>query len=178
MKKLKTKHGFIFSPATKIAKLFKKKPKIYNLNDEELEKGIIASNHSAASGPLTLSLYFPVFFVPWGTHEMTENYKNRWNYLYHIFYTQKLGYGKFKSFILATLFGVISKMLYNGMQLIPTYSDINLKHTINLSIAHLEKGNSILIFPSFQSLISLSVSKIVTSSLNFSCILSRSDLKL
>ncbi|MFA5693029.1 MAG: hypothetical protein WC907_05370 [Acholeplasmataceae bacterium] len=148
MKKIKTKHGIIFNPLTKIFKLFKKKPKIYNLNEEEThDQGIIISNHSAASGPLTLSIYYPTFFVPWGTYEMTEKYTVRWKYLYHVFYTQKLGYNKFKSFILATLFGVISKMLYNGMQLIPTYPNLNFKHTIKLSINHLKKGNSILVFP-------------------------------
>lgn len=148
MYKTKNKHGFFFSIVKKIAMIFKKKPKIYNLNDEDdFEKGIIISNHSAASGPLTLSLYFPTFFVPWGTHEMTENYKNRWNYLYHIFYQKKLGYNKFKSFVIATLFAIISKMLYKGMQLIPTYTDMRYKNTINISINHLEAGNSVLIFP-------------------------------
>lgn len=148
MKKVKTKHGFIFKPLMKVLKAFKKKPKIYNLNKEEThEQGIIISNHSAASGPLTLALYYPAFFVPWGTHEMTERYSVRWKYLYRVFYTQKLGYKKFKAFILATLFGIISRMLYNAMQLIPTYTNLKLKRTINLSIKHLKKGNSILIFP-------------------------------
>lgn len=147
MKKIKNDHGFIFKFLMKIIKLFKKQPKIYNMNDEKLEQGIIISNHSAASGPLTLSLYFPVFFIPWGTYEMTGKYKERWNYLYHIFYQQKLGYSKFKSFIIATLFAVISKILYNSMQLVPTYPNVNFRKTIELSKAHLNKGNNILIFP-------------------------------
>jgi 1-acyl-sn-glycerol-3-phosphate acyltransferase len=148
MRKIKTKHGFIFSIVKTIVRIFKKKPKIYNLNEEEsFEKGIIISNHSAASGPMTLSLYFPTFFVPWGTHEMTENYIKRWKYLYYTFYQKKLGYKKFKSFMIATLFAIISRMLYNGMQLIPTYVDIRYRNTIQRSIEHLETGNSVLIFP-------------------------------
>ncbi|MCK9289203.1 MAG: hypothetical protein WCS12_00960 [Acholeplasmataceae bacterium] len=129
-------------------KIFKKKPIIYNLNAEELEKNaIIISNHSAASGPLTISLYFPLFFTPWGTYEMTERYRKRWQYLYHIFYRQKLGYNKFKSFLLATLFGIISKALYKGMQLIPTYTDLRLKNTLKISKSYLDKKSAILIFP-------------------------------
>lgn len=148
MKKIKTRHGFLFRKIIALGRVIKKKPKIYNLNDEEvLEHSIIISNHSAASGPLTLSLFFPKFFVPWGTHEMTENYVNRWKYLYHIFYQQKIGYGKVKAFILATLFAIISKLLYNGMQLIPTYTDLRFKQTIESSLNHLEKNNSILVFP-------------------------------
>lgn len=147
-RKIRTAHGPVFKPVMGIAKIFKKKPRVYNLNDtDELEKGIIVSNHSAASGPLTLALYFPIFFVPWGTHEMTEKYTNRWKYLYHVFYQQKIGYGKVKSYILATLFAIISKMLYNGMQLIPTYQDMRLTKTIKLSMAHLKAGNPVLIFP-------------------------------
>lgn len=70
---------------------------------------------------------------------MTEKYTVRWKYLYHVFYTQKLGYNKFSAFILATLFGVISKMLYNGMQLISTYPNVKFRNTINVSIEHLKK---------------------------------------
>lgn len=148
MRKIKTKHGKIFTFVMWIARLFKKAPTIHNLNNEKgFEQGIIVSNHSAASGPLTLSLYYPGFFVPWGTYEMTGRYFQRWKYLYHVFYQQKLGYGKIKSYILATLFGIISKMLYKGMQLIPTYPNANVRKTIDISISHLEKGNSILIFP-------------------------------
>lgn len=145
--KVKNKHGFIFGNLMKLIKVFKKAPTIYNLNEEDLEEGIIISNHSAASGPLTLSLYFPMFFIPWGTYEMTGTYKMRWNYLYHIFYQQKLGYGKFRAFLIATLFAIISKMLYKGMQLIATYPDTNFRKTIDNSIKHLKAGNSILIFP-------------------------------
>lgn len=65
-KKIKNKHGIIFRSLMKALKLFKRKPKIYNLNDEKLKNNAIyISNHSAASGPLTISLYFPVFFIPW-----------------------------------------------------------------------------------------------------------------
>lgn len=147
-KKIKTKRGFIFKIVLFIAKIFKKEPKIYNENEGILEQtAILISNHSAASGPMTFSLYLPTFFTPWGTFEMTGRYSVRWKYLYHVFYQQKLGYSKFKSFIIATLFAIISKMLYNGMQLIPTYQDMRFFKTIKLSEQHLEKGNSILIFP-------------------------------
>lgn len=78
---------------------------------------------------------------------MTENYFRRWSYLYHIFYRKKIGYNKVLSLILATLFAIISKRLYKGMQLIPTYPDIRLRRTINNSIKVLEKDLSVLIFP-------------------------------
>lgn len=149
MAKKVRKHGKIFSFFKGIFKTFKKKPKIYNLNDENelANEAIYISNHSAASGPMLLSLYFPTFFVPWGAHPMTENYKNRWKYLYYIFYQKKLGYKKVKSFILATLFGLISKRLYVGMRLIPTYEDLRFHKTIKQSMYYLKRQEAILIFP-------------------------------
>ncbi len=148
MKRIRTKHGFFFNKFRQLVALFKQKPRIYNLNQEtDFEKGIFISNHSAASGPMTLSLFFPSFFIPWGAHEMTLPYTQRWKYLYYIFYQRKLKYKKEVSFVLATLFAMISKMLYNGMQLIPTYTDYRYKGTVQMTLNHLDAGNPVLIFP-------------------------------
>lgn len=151
-RKFRTKYGPIFRPFRGLVKLFKKSPVIVDLNDEPVEKNaIFLSNHSGASGPMTLSLYMPTFIVPWGTYEMVGNYPTRWKYLYYVFYQQKIGYKKFKSFILATLLAVISKMLYRGMQLIPTYQDLRLSYTIKNSMDALDAGIGILIFPEDSS---------------------------
>lgn len=147
MTKIKTKPGWFFNIVKSFFRLIKREPKIFNKNKGPLEQSILLSNHSAASGPLTLSLYLPIFFAPWGTYQMTENYIQRWKYLYHVFYQQKIGYNKFISFVLASGFALISKMLYNGIQLIPTYPDLRFKRTLDISLEHLAKGNSILIFP-------------------------------
>lgn len=147
-RKFKTKYGPIFTSFRAIIKLFKKRPEIINLNEQPIERNaIFLSNHSGASGPMTLSLYLPTFVVPWGTYEMVGNYPTRWKYLYYVFYQQKIGYKKVKSFILATLLAIISKMLYRGMQLIPTYRDLRLSQTIKNSIDALSTGVGILIFP-------------------------------
>lgn len=49
--------------------------------------------------------------------------------------------------MLATFFGIISKSIYNGVKLIPTYPSVLLKNTIKESLAHLNVNNSLLIFP-------------------------------
>jgi 1-acyl-sn-glycerol-3-phosphate acyltransferase len=126
---------------------FKTRPTII-LSDQILpDQAIYIANHSGAAGPLTISMYFPNHLVPWGAHPMTEHYFKRWQYLYHVFYRQKLKYSRIRSWILATLFGIISKALYKGVQLIPTYTDLRLMKTMKLSIDHLKIGNSLLIFP-------------------------------
>lgn len=146
-----SQHGKFFSLVKRIVKLFKKNPLIINENESFANKAIFISNHSAASGPMVLSLYFPKLFVPWGAHPMTEGYKQRWDYLYHVFYTQKLGYGKVRSYILATLFAIVSRLLYRGMRLIPTYTDMRLLRTFHLSDEVINQDTAILVFPEDSS---------------------------
>lgn len=137
----------IFDRVKAVFRLFVKKPDIIDLNRGPREAGIFVANHSAASGPFTYGLYFPFRFVPWGAHEMCGDYRERWHYLYDVFYQRKLGWGKARSFIVATLFALVSRMVYGGAELIPTYRDIRLKRTIKRSLDVLRGGRSILIFP-------------------------------
>ena len=132
----------------RLLKLIIKTPEIINLNEEELDKkAIYVMNHAGARGPLAYELHFPIRSTPWGAHEMCGNYKERWNYLYHIFYQQKLHWKKPKAFIIATLFAIISKYIYNSTGLIGTYTDIRLFGSIKNSLAVLNENISIVIFP-------------------------------
>lgn len=142
-----SKRGFIVRVVMVILKTFKKRPVIFNLNETLEDKAIFIANHNGASGPIEISLYLPILFVPWGAHPMTESYKYRWNYLYHIFYRQKLKFGILPSFLLSTVFGLVSKLLYDGMNLIPTYPDIRVRKTLRMSLEHIERENPVLIFP-------------------------------
>ena len=149
MRKVKTitKHNWFIRLIKGIIRKVRTSPEL-NLYDSLLpDKAIYYANHSGAAGPLTLSVYFPKYLVPWGAYPMTGHYITRWKYLYFIFYRQKLGYTKFRSLMLATLFGIISKTLYNGVKLIPTYPDARLRKTITESLENLSCDNSILIFP-------------------------------
>lgn len=153
MKKITTikKHNWFIRLIKRIIRTVRKKPELIICEDKLPEKAIYFANHSGAAGPLTLSVYFPKYLVPWGAYPMTGNYIARWKYLYFVFYRQKIGYSKFRSFILATLFGIISKTLYKGVKLIPTYPDARLRKTIKLSLENLNCNNSLLIFPEDSS---------------------------
>ncbi|MDR0850361.1 MAG: 1-acyl-sn-glycerol-3-phosphate acyltransferase [Christensenellaceae bacterium] len=131
---------------------FKRRPKIIELYKEPMiHPYIMVSNHSGAAGPFTFEMFLDRFFCFWGTHEMCEGIRNRWNYLYHKFYRKSLHYSKFRSWLIATVFSPISKMLYRATEVIPTYSDIRLKRTMEISINKLNEGKSILIFPEDSS---------------------------
>ena len=142
----KSKHP-IFDRFKSLFRLFKKKPSIIELGGDYDQPTIYVANHAAANGPFTYGLYFPRRFVPWGTYEMCGNISERWNYLYHTFYRKKLKFSPLKSFLIATPFCVISKMVYCGAELIPTYKDIRLSSTIKHSIQAMQAGNNVLIFP-------------------------------
>ncbi|MFA6647209.1 MAG: hypothetical protein WCS32_01095 [Candidatus Izemoplasmatales bacterium] len=154
MKEINTikKHNWFIRFLKKLIKTFRKKPDLILQNSNLPDKAIYFANHSGAAGPLTLSVYFPKYLVPWGAYPMTGHYITRWKYLYFVFYRQKIGYSKFRSFVLASLFGIISKTIYNGVKLIPTYPDTRLRKTISDSLLHLSKNNSLLIFPEDSSL--------------------------
>lgn len=150
--KVKRKRSFPFHLLRGFLKIFLRKPKLVNLTEGELSKNAIyVMNHCGARGPLIFELYFPVRSSPWGAHEMCGKYKERWNYLYHVFYQQKLHWGKARAFIVATLFAVISKWLYSSTGLIGTYTDVRLIKTMRSSVAVLNAGLSIVIFPEDSS---------------------------
>lgn len=133
-------------------KIFKRKPKVINFNDEELDDcAIYLSNHSGASGPLTHELYFPKNFRFWGTHEMCGTMKERWDYLANIYFYQKKHINKFLSKIIATIATPVLYMFYKGMQIIPTYTDSRLRKSLQESYVELNKGNSVIIFPENSS---------------------------
>ena len=150
--RLKLKRGMIFRFFKKFISLFKRRPKIINLSGEELkDKAIYLSNHAGAGGPLSYELYFPKRITNWGAHEMTEGYKARWKYLYHVFYRQKLGWSKFRAFIVASLFAPISILCYRAIGLIPTYTDARFHSTVKSSCRILDENSALLIFPEDSS---------------------------
>ena len=83
------KRGKFFTFFKGFLRIFTRKPKIINLNDKIEDRAIYLSNHSGSSGPFTLEMFFPKYFVPWGTYEMCGGYRDRWKYLYHVYLRQK-----------------------------------------------------------------------------------------
>jgi hypothetical protein len=146
-KTVRHKHRPFFRLILWVARKIKSKPTIFNHNGMLVTQAIFISNHSAAAGPLVLSLFFPSFFIPWGAHMMRGKYKSRWNYLYHVFYRQKLGYSKIRSWLLASSFAIVSGLIYKGMNLIPVYNDARLLKTFKLSEKAIKKEQPVFIFP-------------------------------
>ena len=136
----------------KIMRLFAKKPTVIYADENGIaDKSILVSNHSGAAGPLQLELWLNHYFVPWGTHEMNGNIKERWDYLTNIYFTQKKHKSKFVAILISIPAVFVLRWFYKGIELLSTYRDSRLKQTISKSVERLDKNQSILIFPENSS---------------------------
>lgn len=147
--KIKTSDNLFDKFLFNLLKLFKAKHNIILPSEKALpRRAIYVSNHSGAEGPLSIRMYLPVRMMIWGAHQMLGNYKERTNYLYHVFYRQKLRFDKVRSFILTYLFGIISKIAYSAGGVLPVHFDTaGLRRTMQYSLECLHKDISIVIFP-------------------------------
>lgn len=145
------KRGKFFTFFKGLLRIFTRKPKIINLNDKIEDRAIYLSNHSGSSGPFTLEMFFPKYFVPWGTYEMCGGYRDRWKYLYHVYLRQKKKVPAFFAFIAATVAACFTGMFYKGLQLVATYPDNRMLSTLRYTHRLLDEGRGILIFPENSS---------------------------
>ena len=151
--KVKPKYGLTYRFLRMILRIVKRKPKFINLNEGEKtgkdlpKKCIIIGNHSGASGPINYRAFLKNRYMNWGAHEMCEGFISRKRYLYHVFYRQKLGYSKFRAFIMSYVFGWVSRWIYDLAGVIPTYQGPKLRKTFKYSLECLQKNISVMIFP-------------------------------
>ena len=134
-----------------LLRIFVRKPKIINHNQNIEDQAILLSNHEGASGPLTIELYLDHYFVPWGTYEMNGTLKQRWDYLTKIYFPKKKHFNKFLTYFLSIFAVFLLKGYYKGIELISTYQDARIRKTFRQSFERLDKHESILIFPEDSS---------------------------
>ena len=146
--KLPSKKQPVFSLFKKVVKtIIWRKLEVIIIPKEVHSTAIFVGNHAAKKGPMAYELGLPVFNVKWGAHEMLGNYRSRRKYLKDIFYIKKHGWSKKRATFRATFEAIFSKMMYKGIKVIGTYTDIRLKNTLRDSIKILENDMAILIFP-------------------------------
>jgi hypothetical protein len=131
-----------------IVRRVKRRARVINLNDHEIPtKSVLIGNHNGAGGPFNLRTSMETHFMTWGAHQMTEGFRSRWKYLYNVFYRQKLGYGKLRSFLCACGFGLISPIPYTIAGTIPVYFDTRVRRTFEYSVQCIEEDVPVLLFP-------------------------------
>lgn len=156
MKEKKAKKKHLKKPFFRFVKgflkIFIRKPKVLNANEDGLdENAIYITNHVGAAVPLRMELYFPHEFKFWGTHEMVFTYKERWTYLRTTYFRDKKHNSQFVANLKGTFALPFLSGFYRGMQLIPTYPDGRMLNTIKYTTEFLNEGHSVIIFPENSS---------------------------
>lgn len=127
------------------------KIKVINLSDEMPDKCIMVGNHAGKNGPVAYDKFLPIFHATWGAGQMLGNYKSRYNYLRNVLYIQKCGKSKFYATIKASFEAIFSPMIYKGIKILGTHTDMRFAKTLKNSAAVLNSNASVLIFPEDSS---------------------------
>lgn len=140
-----------------VFKIFKKvfrhifKAKVESMIEELPDKAIIVSIHAAKKGPTTISVNYPKFHAMWGHHGMLGGYIERYKYLRNVLYIQKMHKNKIIASLKATYEAAFSILIYKGMNVIGTYTDMQFLSTVRKSMAVLDDNASVVIFPEDSS---------------------------
>ncbi len=127
--------------------VFIKKSEFTYLGEKILPGSIVLSNHEGTSAPLAMELYgdLPIRF--WGAHEMNSGLFSTYRYLSRTFYHEKKHWPLWLARLFCILAAPFSNLFYRGLNLISTYRDCRLRHTLAESIDALREGSSIMIYP-------------------------------
>jgi hypothetical protein len=126
-----------------------KKPQFINLNEnKELPKRcILIGNHRSAVGPFTYRTHMENIFMVGSAHQVCENFRNRWNYLYHVFFRKKNNVPVIPAFIRATILGSVIGVLYDLAGALPIYFDGRIALTFKYCLQVLEEDVPVGFFP-------------------------------
>jgi hypothetical protein len=115
------------------------------------DRCIIVSNHNNKKGPMVFEISLPVFHATWGAYPMLDNYKERSHYLRDVLYIQKNGLSKARATSKAWFEAIFSIYFYRGMKILPSYPDARFRKTLQYSMAMLESGGAVSVYPEDSS---------------------------
>ena len=110
---------------------------------------VFLGNHAEIYGPIASALCFPVPVRFWVINKMMFNKKEVRAYLYENTFSKKTFLPVFVRRLLAWYLGWLSVNVMNALRAIPVYRDspMKLRETIRESVAALEQGENLMIFP-------------------------------
>ena len=114
-----------------------------NLPDEPI---VIVGNHTQMNGPIACELYFPDNCYTWCAGQMMK-LKEVPKYAYTDFWSQKPKYIRPFFKIVSYVISPLSVFVFNNARTIAVYKDKRILSTFRESIAKLQDGNNVVIFP-------------------------------
>ncbi len=110
------------------------------------EPVVIVGNHTQMNGPLACELYFPEHRYTWCAGQMMH-LKEVPGYAFQDFWSQKPRYTHWFYKLLSYLIAPLAVFIFNNANTIPVYRDTRIITTFKKTVARLEEGNSVVIFP-------------------------------
>ena len=124
-----------------------KKPRFIYLGEEISEGGVILSNHEGTDAPLSLEMYSGKKLTMWGAWEMNSGLVSIYKYQTRVYYHEKKHWNLFLARLFCLLASPLTNLFYKGLNLISTYRDARFRRTLKESIAALQQGENIVVFP-------------------------------
>lgn len=126
-------------------------PKIEIIGKENLpdEPVVIVGNHTQMHGPIACELYFSDNYYTWCAGQMMR-LKDVPKYAYKDFWSQKPKHIRWFFKIVSYLIAPLSVLVFNNARTVAVYRDTRIIRTFRESVAKLQSGNSIIIFPEYD----------------------------
>lgn len=123
-------------------------PKIRVVGTENLpdEPVIYVGNHAQMHGPITCELYMPGRHYTWCAGEMMH-LKEVPAYAYQDFWSHKSRYSRWFYKIMSYVIAPLSVCVFNNANTIGVYHDARILSTFKTTVAKLQEGASVVIFP-------------------------------
>ena len=146
-KKQKAKRRLYFRVMKALMKSRYKKPRFIYLGEEFENGALILSNHEGTDSPMSLEIYCDKPIRMWGTGEMNSGLISLYKYQTRYYYHEKKHWNLHLARLFCLIASPITWLFYAGFDLISTYTDARLVKTLRESIASLQSGDNIVIFP-------------------------------
>lgn len=124
-----------------------KRPEFIYLGERIKTGGIVVSNHEGTDAPLSLELYLDAPIRMWGASEMNSGLIPMYKYQTRVYYHEKKHWNLFLARLFCLLASPLTNLFYKGLNLISTYRDARFRRTLKESIAALQQGENIVVFP-------------------------------
>ncbi len=122
-------------------------PTFLFLGEHFREGSLILSNHEGTDAPMSLELWCDVPIRMWGAHEMNSGLISLYKYQTRVYYHEKKHWNLHLARLFCLVASPLTYLFYKGLGLISTYHDARFVKTLRESVAAVESGESIVIFP-------------------------------
>ena len=124
-----------------------KKPEFRYLGKEISTGAVILSNHEGTDAPMSFELYLDKPIRMWGAGEMNSGVVELYKYQTKVYYHEKKHWNIHLARLFCLIASPITNLFYKGLDLISTWHDVRFVKTLRESVAAIEQGDNIVIYP-------------------------------